>query len=298
MKDYSSTDPKKMNEGIEKMIKRWRKVLKGKTVVIAGGSKGIGKETSRILVQSGMNICMIARSKEALDNIKEELLQEKIEETQYIETIAADTTNMEMLKPLLEDFAQKHRVDYLLNFVGYAYPQYLDKLTLKDFRDCMEVNYFGHLIPILIMLPFFRKQKSGYIASCSSVMGFMGLLGYASYSPTKYAIVGLIESLRHELKDENIHFSVIYPPDTQTPGYENENKSKPEELKIISQGGGLLSPEKVAYKFVRGIVKRKFYIHPGESNLLWTVVRHFPKLSHYLLDRALTKAKRKMNKKR
>jgi hypothetical protein len=62
---------------------------------------------------------------------------------------------------------------------------------------------------------------------------------------------------------------------------------------IMSEAGGLLSPEKVSEKFIQGFVKNKFYIMPGQSRLLWTITRHFPNLAHKIMDSELKKAVKK-----
>ena len=76
----------------------------------------------------------------------------------------------------------------MINVVGYAYPQYVQELTLEDYKKCMEVNYYGQLIPTLILLPYFMAARKGHIANVSSMMGYFGIMGYAAYAPTKFAI--------------------------------------------------------------------------------------------------------------
>ena len=118
---------------------------------------------------------------------------------------------MERLEPPLTELVDRHGVpDYLIDVVGYGYPQYVQELTLEDCRKCVEVNYYGQLIPILILLPHFMAARKGHIANVSSMMGYFGTMGYAAYAPTKFAIVGLTEVLRNELKPYNISFSVMY----------------------------------------------------------------------------------------
>ncbi|MFX6861571.1 SDR family NAD(P)-dependent oxidoreductase, partial [Acinetobacter baumannii] len=88
-----------------------------------------------------------------------------------------------------------------------------------DFRRNMDVNYYGQLVPLLILLPHFMAARKGHIANVSSMLGFMGMIGYATYAPTKFALVGLTDSLRNELKPHGITFSILYPPDTETEGF-------------------------------------------------------------------------------
>jgi 3-dehydrosphinganine reductase len=160
----------------------------------------------------------------------------------------------------------------------------------------MEVNYYGQLIPILILLPHFMAAQKGHIANVSSMMGYFGIIGYAAYAPTKFAIVGLTEALRHELKPYNISFSVLYPPDSDTPGFEVENQTKPKECALMSASVKLLSAQKVAEVFVDGIIKRKYAILPGGAGLVWRVYRYFPWLVRYITDSQYRKARRKLGK--
>jgi len=273
--------------------------MKGTVSIVTGGSKGIGKAAAIDIARRGGSVCIIARDKKALEAAASEISGHIASVGQFVETISADTTKMAVLKPLLAKFIGSHGVpDYLFNCVGYAYPQYIDKLTLDDFKNNMETNYYGQLVPILILLPHFMKEKRGYIAACSSALGFMGMMGYATYVPSKYAVVGLMESLRHELKPLNIGCSIVFPPDTDTPGFEIENKTKPREVAIMSEGGGLLTPEKVAAIFVKGVLKKKFYITPGQSGLLWRLARHFPRMLQKIMDGEYKKAVNKKNAER
>ncbi|MFO8020193.1 MAG: SDR family oxidoreductase [Promethearchaeia archaeon] len=272
--------------------------FKDKIVIVVGGSKGIGKATAILLSQLGGNICVIARTEETLKKATQEIKENLYSENQFVEYISCDATDMDKLKPLLEDFIIKHRVpDYLINAVGYAYPNYVQNLKLKDFKRNMDINYYGQLVPILILLPYFMKAKTGYIVNVSSMMGYFGIMGYATYAPTKFAIVGLTEVLRHELKPYNIKFSLLYPPDTDTPGFHEENQTKPPECRIMSEQTDLLCPEEVAEELVEGILNERFEILPGKAKSTWRMFRHFPKLVRKIIDRDYKKAMDQINRK-
>jgi short-subunit dehydrogenase len=279
----------------EKLIKK--QPFKEKSVLICGGSKGIGKAVAKEIVQLGGNVCIIARDIEKLEKTANELKKLKMED-QNIEIISCDTTDIEKLEPLISNYIEKEGPpDYLLNFVGISLPDYLEKLTLESFQKHMNTNFFGQLNPILLVLPYFKEKRDGYIVNASSIAGYIGQMGYAAYTPTKSAIIGLSESLRHELKPYNIKVSILCPPDTDTPGLKEELESRPEELNIISESwGGLLSPEEVAEKYIKKLLKNEFYIMPGSSKFLWRMMRLFPKLVHKISDRDLKKARKKLGK--
>jgi 3-dehydrosphinganine reductase len=180
--------------------------------------------------------------------------------------------------------------DYLFNVVGYAYPQYIQELELSDFKENMDVNYYGQLVPILILLPHMLSAGRGHIANVASVSGMIGTMGYATYAPSKFAIVGLSQVLRNELKPYNIKVSVLYPPDTDTPGFEEENKTKPEPVAIMSKRVNLEQPEDVAREFIRGVLREDFNILPGETKKWWLAYRLFPGLVTKMVDRDYQKA--------
>ena len=280
----------------EKLIKK--QPLKGKWAIICGGSKGIGKATAKLFVQLGGNICIVARTLDTLNAAAEEIKSLKANENQFVEVISCDTTNMEQVERLFNEFIKKFGVpDYLFNYIGISLPDYTDKLTIENYKLHMDTNYFGQLNPILTVLPYYMERKEGHIINMSSVAGFIGLMGYAAYTPTKFAIVGLSEVLRHEYKPYNINISIIFPPDTDTPGLHEEAETRPEELNIISEKGGLLQPEEVAETIIKGVLKKKLYIFPGSAKLLWRLMRLFPKLVHWVIDGDLKKARKKMGKK-
>ncbi|MBY8991337.1 MAG: SDR family oxidoreductase [Candidatus Lokiarchaeota archaeon] len=280
----------------EKLIKK--QPFKNKWALICGGSKGIGKAVAKEIVRLGGNVCVLARDLVFLKRAVDDISEFKANSEQKIEIISCDTRDMEKLKVLIVEFIDINGIpDYLLNFVGISFPDYLENLTIDDFKKHMNTNFYGQLNPILILLPFFKENKGGYIVNASSVSGYIGQMGYAAYTPTKFAILGLSESLRHELKPYNINISVICPPDTDTPGLQEELATRPEELNIISESwGGLLSPEKVAEKYIKELLKKEFYIMPGSSKFLWRIMRLFPKLVHRISDRDLRKARKKLGK--
>jgi 3-dehydrosphinganine reductase len=271
--------------------------LAGASAILVGGSKGIGWETAVRFARQGASVLLIARDGEELARKAEELNGLKASGDQCVETLVCDATDADRLQPLLADYVGRRGTpDYLINLVGYAYPQYVERLTLDDFQAAMETNYFGQLVPTLIMLPHFTAAGRGHIAFVSSVLGYMGAMGYTAYTPTKHALVGLSEALRNELKPKGIRISVLFPPDTDTPGFEIENQSKPPETAMMSANIKLMSAGAVAEEFVDGLLKGKYFIMPGEAGMVWRVNRLFPWLVRWMADREYRLARVKLGK--
>lgn len=280
----------------QKLIKK--KPFTGKIAILIGASTGIGKATAKLFVQLGGSILIIARRQNVLEEAAEHIKQIISNKSQFVEFMSCDATVMEKLKPILVDFIKNHGVpDYLFNLVGRAIPNYIENYTLDDFKENMNGNYYGQLVPTLIMLPEFMKENKGHIIFFSSMLGYMGLMGYGSYVPTKFAIVGLAETLRHELKPKNIKISIVYPPDTNTPGLTTENEGKPPECAMVSETGGLLEPEQVSEYVLKKLMKNKFHISPGNAKSIRYIHRIFPKLVRWFLDSDYKKARKKLGKK-
>ena len=282
---------KKRNKLIDKQP------FKGKTAVVCGASEGIGKAIAKFFVELGASVCINARRVDVLEEAKKDIDSVKSEDSQFVEAIACDATDMDKLKPLFEGFVKAHGVpDYLINVVGFAMPDYVENHTLADFKSHMDVNYYGQLVPTLILLPHFMKEKSGHIVFVSSVAGYIGLIGYTAYTPTKAALIGLAESLKNELSPYKIKISLIFPPDVDTPQFERENKMKPKECAIMSERAGLLQPEDIAEALIEGIMKKKFYITPGDAGFYWWAKRHVTGITLNIVDKDLKKARKKLGK--
>ena len=266
-----------------------------KVVMITGGSQGMGLAAAKDVVRLGGSVCVVAI--DALDQAQGELETLCVHDHQFVETLLCDTTHQDKLEPLFESFIARRAVpDYLFNFVGYACAQYVENLTVADFRRNMEVNYFGQLVPTLICLPHFLTRKRGTIAFTSSVCGYLGIMGYATYAPTKHALAGLAEVLRNELKPRSIKIAILFPPDTRTPGFHQENETKPPECALLSEKAELLEPEAVAESFIQGILNHRFQILPGKAKLYWRVFRFVPGLLRRLMDSEYAKARKKLGK--
>lgn len=267
-----------------------------KFVLITGGSQGIGLAVAKEVVRLGGSVCIVAIGN--LEQTQRLLASLCVRENQFIETILCDATDRCMLKPQIQDLVERRGVpECLFNFVGYAYAQYIEKLRFDDFEQNMHLNYYGQLVPTLIMLPYYLKNgRGGTISLTSSVLGCLGIMGYATYVPTKHALVGLAESLRNELKPHGIRVSILYPPDTFTPGFQKENETKPPECALLSEKAKLLKPEDVAESFIHGILRNRFQIMPGEAKLWWRLFRYFPGLVRFLMDREYAKARKRLGK--
>ena len=130
----------------------------------------------------------------------------------------------------------------------FLYLSYL----LKEMGSRLVKVRLGKLGTIFTVQAFLPLMEHGTIVFTSSMAGQVGIYGYTAYSPTKFALRGFAEALHSELADQPyLNVQVAFPPDTDTPGFEEEEKIKPKETRLISEEGGLAKPEDVANAMVK-----------------------------------------------
>lgn len=269
----------------------------GKHAIVTGGSSGIGRATAHLLAQRGAHVSIIARSQVPLDETLGELDAMRAEAEQEFRAVSADLGDWDEARDAITVLASNgHAPDLLVNAAGYSHPGYFEELSVDVFHDSMRVDFFGTLHPIKAVTPLMIARRQGHIVNFSSVAGFYGIYGFAAYSAAKYAITGLTEVLRQELKPHGIAVSVVFPPTTRTPGLERENRLKPLETKLIEGQSKERSPEEVAEAVLRGIERRTRYIVPGADTKLYFLVAHLPPrlvsvFEYWLIDRMIAKGR-------
>jgi 3-dehydrosphinganine reductase len=240
---------------------------KGKKVFITGGSSGIGKAAAILLTSWGAHVCIGARDPAKLAKALEEIRAQAKSSDQKILSVSIDVSDRKQTFTTAESIVQQlDGIDILINSAGITFPGYISELPDAVWDSMMNVDYFGTVNMVRAFLPHFKRQKHGHIANVSSVVGYMGVFGYAAYAPAKFAVVGFSECLRQELIPYNIGVSVIYPPDTDTPQWHEENKIKPQETRVLSGNIKVMAPEKVANCLLKGISRGAFSIVPGAMN--------------------------------
>ena len=255
-----------------------------KHAIITGGSSGIGKATAKLLAQQGANISLIARDRSKLEVAQQEINQVASNSKQKILIFSADVAQREEITAAIESaIAQLGIPQLLITSAGIAHPGYFADIPIEVFERTMAINYFGSLYAIRAVLPAMEEVSQGNIALISSGAGLIGIYGYTAYCPSKFALRGLAESLRGELKPKGIGVTIIYPPDTDTPQLAAENKIKPPETKKITATAKVWTAEAVAEQIIKGVERGRFAIAPGTElsivNRLHSLI--FPLLNWY-----------------
>lgn len=268
---------------------------KDKLALITGGSSGIGLALAKALAQRGSNVCILGRDQAKLDKARQDILTLKIHQDQHIEGLSCDVTDYITLSKVLDSWTADAGIpDLVVNSAGVTYPGYFQGLDLEVFHWLMDVNYFGTLNVIKCLIPGMIQRGSGRIVNISSQAGFIGVFGYTGYSASKYAVRGLSDALRAEMKPLGIHIHVVFPPDTQTPQLEFEEPLKPMETKAIASNSKVLAPEEVAKTILKGIDSGKYVIIPGfEGQIFYRLVNILGNLTYPIMDWMVGKAQKK-----
>lgn len=233
-------------------------------VIITGGSSGIGKATAKLLAQQGANITIIARDRTKLTTAQQEIESVKVKSTQQILTLVADVAQArEITTAIQQAIAQLGTPEILITSAGIARPGYFAELPLEVYEKTMAVNYFGTLYSITAVVPAMEQQQRGKIVMIASGAGLIGIYGYSAYCPSKFALRGLAESLRGELKPQGIEVKIVYPPDTDTPQLIEENKTKPPETQLITGSAKTWQATAIAQEILKGLNRRSMAIAPG-----------------------------------
>ncbi|KAI3374933.1 hypothetical protein L3Q82_021457 [Scortum barcoo] len=239
-------------------------------VGVTGGSSGIGKSIAIECYRQGAFITLVARDETKLLQAKKEVEKFAINDKQVVLCISVDvSSDYSQVESVIKQAQEKlGPVDMLVNCAGTSISGKFEEVEVDRFKKLMEVNYLGSVYPTRAVITTMKERRMGRIMFVSSQAGQIGLFGYTAYSPSKFALRGLAESLQMEIKPYNIYVTVAYPPDTDTPGLAEENKTKPLETKLISETSGVCQPDQVAKIIVRDAVQGNFNSSVGPDGYM------------------------------
>jgi 3-dehydrosphinganine reductase len=237
--------------------------LRGQHVLITGGSSGIGLALALQSASAGARLTLLARDSAKLSAARAAISAKYPNAGEVVVVLADVAVEAEVLAAIAKAEQVHGPVDVLITSAGVARPGYFEEVPVSVFERTMAVNYFGTLYPLKAVVPAMRRRRNGAVVLISSGAGLHGVFGYTPYSPSKFALRGLAEALRAEMKGTGVHVMIVYPPDTDTPQLAEENKTKPVETKAITAGGGLWKADDVAHVTLAALDRKQFAVTPG-----------------------------------
>ncbi|KAK9922185.1 hypothetical protein M0R45_030664 [Rubus argutus] len=242
--------------------------IKNRHVFITGGSSGIGLALAHQAALEGARVSILARSIDKLEKAKNCIqLSTGID----VAVFAADVRDYDAVSKAVEEAGP---IDVLVVNQGVFVPEELEKQGLDEVRFMVDVNLIGSFNMIKAALPGMKDRKGrgpGSIALMSSQAGQVGIYGYTAYSASKFGLRGLAEALQQEVIAHDLHVSLIFPPDTDTPGLVEETKKRPPLTSIIAESSGAMKADEVAKKAFNGIKSASFIVPCNFEGLLLSI---------------------------
>lgn len=182
--------------------------IKGKTAIITGGGRGIGRATAIALANEGVNIGLIGLKQENLDKVSVELQDANVK----VATASADVTDLAAIEQAIEKLKNElGDIDILINNAGTGKFGGFLELSPEEWKNIVDVNLMGVYNATRAALPGMIEQSSGDIINISSTAGQKGAPVTSAYSSSKFAVMGLTESLALEVRKHNIRVTAMTP---------------------------------------------------------------------------------------
>ena len=188
--------------------------MKRKVVVITGANSGFGFAMALEFVKAGYFVVASMRNikngNQLLDAAKE------LDMDQHIALITLDITSEQSVIELETYIGELGKIDVLINNAGFAGAGFAEEISLLEYQEQMDTNFYGTIRVTQSILPFMRKQGYGKIINISSISGLVGFPGLSPYVSSKYALEGWSEALRLELLPFSIYVALVEPGSFRT----------------------------------------------------------------------------------
>ena len=247
--------------------------IKGKTALITGASRGIGKAIALELARQGIqHLLLVARDRKRLGEVATEISNMGVKVT----TLSLDLTQSASIDIAIAQAWRTHRpIHLLINCAGVAHQAPFLETRLPKVEEEISLNLIGMMTITRLMAKRMANRKEGTIVNVSSLMGKVAAPTMSTYSATKFAIIGFTQALRSELADHNIKVVALLPTLTDT--------DMARDLKLF-RWVMPMTPEKVAQALVSGLYKNSGEILVGwQSYLAVWCQRIFPRLMQRIL---------------
>jgi NAD(P)-dependent dehydrogenase (short-subunit alcohol dehydrogenase family) len=262
----------------------------GATAVVTGGASGIGRALAEELARSGCEVVLADLQIELATEVASGICESGGKAT----AVHVDVTDLSALNQVAEDtFERTGRLDYFFNNVGIGIGGNVCHYSIEDWNRIVDVNLRGVINGVHSSYRIMMRQGFGHIVNTASMAGLIPSPGTVAYATTKYAIVGLSESLRAEASHLGVRVSVICPGIIRTPILEGGGKYgkmlidiPPEKTRQMVERLQPMSPEVFAERALRLVAKNKaIIVVPRWWKMFWWIHRALPSLGISLSQR-------------
>jgi NAD(P)-dependent dehydrogenase (short-subunit alcohol dehydrogenase family) len=267
--------------------------FQGKSVLITGGSRGLGLLLARRFATAGARLTLVAREPAELDLARRELTALA---GARVLALPADVGSQSDMEWAVERAAERFgRLDVVVNNAGIIQVGPLEHLTVEDFESAMAVHFWGPLYTTLAALPHLRRQGGGRIVNIASIGGKIAVPHLVPYSASKFALVGLSNGLQAELAKEKIRVTTVCPGLMRTGSHVNARFKgrQREEFAWFALSDSLPLSSMAGERAARRIVKACRY---GEPHLILTPQARAATLAATLLPNLTARALQLVNR--
>ncbi len=260
---------------------------RGKHVLISGASTGLGFAFAQLVARRGAKLSIVSKHEARLASAVAEL--QRVAE-HSVHGAAVDVGDAGAVARAVASAEAVHGpVDVVVACAGLAQPGLVELLDVAVYEAQMRLNYLGSVHLVKAALPaMIRRGAGGHIVLVSSACGLISFAGYSAYCPTKWAVRAFADALRNELLRYGIGVSIFHPSNIDSPGFEQENRTKPASTRAIEGAAALVSPAAAAAMLDDGLQRGQFHITTEfMSDLLRIGVNGISRCNNLLLEALL-----------
>jgi hypothetical protein len=225
----------------------------GKTALLTGASSGMGRLLALRMARAGADVALVARRESELQALAGEI--ERLGRRALV--LPCDVAERAQAFAVVERaLARFGAIDILVNNAGYGHHRRFLDWDLDDMERMMRVNYFGTLYFTKALLPQMVQRRSGWIVVMASVAGKLGVPDESAYAASKFAQVGLAESLSYEVEDAGVHVLTVCPGAINTPFFDAEALAR---MPPVSKRM-MIEPERVIDAIIAALARGKHEI--------------------------------------
>jgi 3-oxoacyl-[acyl-carrier protein] reductase len=202
--------------------------LRGKVVMVTGGSRGIGRAIALGCAEEGCRLSICGRGLTTLEEVAETIKAYGVE----LLTVSADLTDPHGAERFVQATLDRYgRIDVLVNNVGGSRRGELEALSEEDWREVYDLNFFSTLRMVRLVVPVMKRQGGGRIINIASIWGRESG-GAMTYNASKAAVISLSKSLARELAPHNILVNSVAPGSTLFPGgsWDKRQRENPSQM--------------------------------------------------------------------
>lgn len=204
--------------------------LKDKNVLLIGATGGIGSRTAKLLAGSGANLFLAGRNANKLQQVATEC------NVPAERTFALDISQPAEVAALKEKyFQQSATIDILVNAAGIGIIKSMDTLDESEFLKTLQFNLYAPFLLVKAFLPAMKEVKKGLIINIPGILGKVPMAGSAAYSASKYGLVGMMQSIREELKRTDIRITNLFLGGVDSPFWDNIDLKVQREKMVQSE---------------------------------------------------------------